>query len=141
MEPHEADRRPWADVEDGAEEYKEERCVMALHGEDPQGHHAGKVKFLLWDSGKAPGAEALKITFEETPRYSSQSLGTMGAFHKLLSQDVLTLRYAVEAAYGITLHTSHNLWPWLVKGNQGTAYQDAFDTAYTAPAVLFKMPQ
>lgn len=34
-----------------AEEYKEERWVMALHGEDPQGRHAGKVKFLLWDSG------------------------------------------------------------------------------------------
>eukprot|EP00435_Cladocopium_sp_Y103_P020520 s28_g5.t1 len=109
-------------------------------------------------SGKAPGAEGLKITFEETPRYSSQSLGTMGAFQKLLRQDVLTLRYAVEAAYGITLHTSHNLWPWLVrwcsflrsrfavKGNQRTAYQDAFDTAYTTPilpfaeTVLFKIP-
>ena len=71
---------------------------------------------------------------------------------------VLTLRYQTEASYGITLHTSHNLWPWLVrwcsfirsrfsvKGNQRTAYQDAFDTAYTSQlvpfgeTVLFKIP-
>ena len=39
--------------------------------------------------GKAPGAEGLKIQFEEVPRYSSQSLGTMGAFQKLLRGDVL----------------------------------------------------
>ena len=108
--------------------------------------------------GKAPGAEGLKIQFEEVPRYSSQSLGTMGAFQKLLRGDVLTLRYQTEASYGITLHTSHNLWPWLVrwcsfirsrfsvKGNQRTAYQDAFDTAYTSQlvpfgeTVLFKIP-
>ena len=82
----------------------------------------------------------------------------MGAFQKLLRGDVLTLRYAVEAEYGITLHTSHNLWPWLVrycsfircryavKSNQRTAYQDAFDCQYTSPlipfaeTVLFKTP-
>ena len=105
--------------------------------------------------GKAPGAEGLKIQFEEVPRYSSR---TMGAFQKLLRVDVLTLRYQTEASYGITLHTSHNLWPWLVrwcsfnrsrfsvKGNQRTAYQDAFDTAYTSQllpfgeTVLFKIP-
>ena len=108
--------------------------------------------------GEAPGAAGLKIIFEEVPRYSSQSLGTMGAFQKLLRGDVLTLRYAVEAEYGITLHTSHNLWPWLVrycsfircryavKSNQRTAYQDAFDCQYTSPlipfaeTVLFKTP-
>ena len=107
---------------------------------------------------KAPGAEGIKITFEETPRYSSQSLGSMGAFQKLLRGDVLTLRYAVEATYGVTIHTSHNLWPWLVrwasflrnrfavKSNQKTAYQDAFDTPYTSPilpfaeTVMFKVP-
>ena len=105
--------------------------------------------------GKAPGAEGLKIQFEEVPRYSSQSLGTMGAFQKLLRGDVLTVRYQTEASYGITLHTSHNLWPWLVrwcsfirsrfsvKGNQRTA---CFDTAYTSQlvpfgeTVLFKIP-
>ena len=108
--------------------------------------------------GEAPGAAGLKIIFEEVPRYSSQSLGSMGAFQKLLRGDVLTLRYAVEAEYGMTLHTSHNLWPWLVrycsfircryavKSNQRTAYQDAFDCQYTSPlipfaeTVLFKTP-
>eukprot|EP00435_Cladocopium_sp_Y103_P027470 s353_g6.t1 len=107
---------------------------------------------------KAPGAEGLRIQFEEQPRYSSQSMGSIGAFQKLLREDVLTMRYAVEAEYGITLHTSHNLWPWLVrwcsflrsrfavKANQRTAYQDAFDTSYTsqilpfAETVLFKVP-
>ena len=99
--------------------------------------------------GKAPGAAGLKIIFEEIPRYSSQSLGHMGAFQRLLRGDVLTLRYCVEAEYGMTLHTSHNLWPWLVrwcsiirsrfavKANQRTAYQDAFDTSCTAPLVPF----
>ena len=56
--------------------------------------------------GKAPGAEGLKVQFEEVPRYSSQSLGTMGAFQKLLRGDVLTFRYQTEASYGITLHTT-----------------------------------
>ena len=63
--------------------------------------------------GKAPGAPGLRIRFEEAPRYSSQSLGHMGAFQKLLRGDVLTQRYAIEAEYGMTLHASHNLWPWL----------------------------
>ena len=83
----------------------------------------------------------LRIRFEEAPRYSSQSLGHMGAFQKLLRGDVLTQRYAIEAEYGMTLHASHNLWPWLVrwcsflrsrfvvKANQRTAYQDTFDCA------------
>ena len=109
-------------------------------------------------TGKAPGAEGLRVMFEEVPRYSSQSLGTMGAFQKLLREDVLTMRYAVEAEYGMTIHTSHNLWPWMVrwcsflrsrfavKANQRTAYQNAFDTSYSAPilpfaeTVLFKVP-
>ena len=108
--------------------------------------------------GKAPGAAGLRIRFEEAPRYSSQSLGHMGAFQKLLRGDVLTQRYAIEAEYGMTLHASHNLWPWLVrwcsflrsrfvvKANQRTAYQDAFDCAYSSPllpfgeTVLFKTP-
>ena len=62
--------------------------------------------------GKAPGASGLRIRFEEAPRYSSQSLGHMGAFQKLLRGDVLTQRYAIEAEYGMTLRASHNLWPW-----------------------------
>ena len=80
------------------------------------------------------------------------------AAQKLLRGDVLTLRYAVEAEYGITLHTSHNLWPWLVcycsvirsryavKANQRTAYQYAFDCQCGSPlipfaeTILFKTP-
>ena len=30
--------------------------------------------------GKAPGAEGLKVQFEEVPRYSSQSLGTIASW-------------------------------------------------------------
>lgn len=79
--------------------------------------------------GEAPGAAALKILFEEVPRYSSQSLGTMGAYQKLLRGDVLTLRYAVEAKYTASLCSesppAHSL------------YQDAFYCQYTSPLIPF----
>ena len=58
--------------------------------------------------GKAPGAEGVRVIVDE-------ALRNMGAFQTLPRADVLTLCYAVEAEYNRTLHTSHNIWPWLVR--------------------------
>ena len=55
-------------------------------------------------------------TFKEyTPRYSSQSLGSVGVFQRTLNGDVKTLRYQAEAFYGQKFLPTHNVWPWLVR--------------------------
>ena len=95
------------------------------------------------------GVRGVKATMETAPRYSSQSLGGVGAFQRTLKTDVLTMRYDLEARYQMKLLTSHNAWPWMVrwaafvrsrfgiKANGRTAYQDAFDTNYSGEVLPF----
>ena len=104
------------------------------------------------------GVKGIRATLETAPRYSSQSMGGVGSFQHTLKTDVLTLRYDTEARYSFTLSPGHNLWPWMVrwasfirsrfgvKANGRTAYQDAFDTAFTGDILpfgetaMFRMP-
>ncbi|CAE7029215.1 GIP [Symbiodinium sp. CCMP2592] len=104
------------------------------------------------------GVRGIRATLETAPRYSSQSMGGVGSFQHTLKTDVLTLRYDTEARYNFALGPGHNLWPWMVrwasfirsrfgvKANGRTAYQDAFDTAYTGDILpfgetaMFRMP-
>ncbi|OLQ03440.1 Retrovirus-related Pol polyprotein from transposon TNT 1-94 [Symbiodinium microadriaticum] len=95
------------------------------------------------------GVRGVKATAETAPRYSSQSMGGVGAFQRTLKTDILTMRYDLEARYATKVLTTHNAWPWLVrwaafvrsrfglKSNSRTAYQDAFDTAYTGEVLPF----
>ena len=54
-------------------------------------------------------------TMETAPRYSSQSMGGVGAFQRTLKTDILTMRYDLEARYATKLLTTHNAWPWMVR--------------------------
>ncbi|CAE7848057.1 RE1 [Symbiodinium necroappetens] len=62
------------------------------------------------------GVRGVKATAETAPRYSSQSMGGVGAFQRTLKTDILTMRYDLEARY---------------------ATKDAFDTAYTGEVLPF----
>eukprot|EP00439_Symbiodinium_sp_Y106_P052723 s3817_g7.t1 len=104
------------------------------------------------------GVKGIRAVLETAPRYSSQSMGGVGSFQHTLKTDVLTLRYDTEARYNFALNPGHNLWPWMVrwasfirsrfgvKANGRTAYQDAFDTAFTSDILpfgetaMFRMP-
>ena len=91
----------------------------------------------------------MRATMETAPRYSSQSMGGVGAFPRTLKTDILTMRYDLEARYATKVLTTHNAWPWMVrwaafvrsrfglKSNSRTAYQDAFDTACTIEILPF----
>ena len=100
----------------------------------------------------------MQVFAERVPRYSSQSLGSVGAQQALLKGDVLTLRSALEEVTGIAIHPGMTIWPWLVrhcgwtrsrfaiKANKRTAFEDAFGHSYSTvivpfgEVVLFKMP-
>ncbi|CAK0871316.1 unnamed protein product, partial [Prorocentrum cordatum] len=111
----------------------------------------------------AVAAKRLKIdkynvTVEQTPRYSSQSLGAVGAQQKILQGQTRTIRAATEKMLGIKIGPSHVLWPWLVrhvgfitemfhvKSNGRTPHQDATGTKYHgvilrfAEAAMFRHP-
>ena len=89
------------------------------------------------------GVQEVRATMETAPRYSSQSMGGVGAFQSL------TMRYDLEARYATKVLTTHAAWPWMVrwaafvrsrfglKSNSRTAYQDAFDTACTIEILPF----
>ncbi|CAK0836500.1 unnamed protein product, partial [Prorocentrum cordatum] len=91
-------------------------------------------------------------------RYSSQSLGAVGAQQKILQGQTRTIRAATEKMLGIKIGPGHVLWPWLVrhigfiaemfhvKSNGRTPHQDATGTTYHgvvlkfAEAAMFKHP-
>ena len=52
---------------------------------------------------------------EKIPRYSSASLGAVGAQQSLLKGDALTLRSALEELSGVEIHPGHNAWPWMIR--------------------------
>ncbi|CAK0831086.1 unnamed protein product, partial [Prorocentrum cordatum] len=99
-----------------------------------------------------------KVTVEQTPRYSSQSLGAVGAQQKILQGQTRTIRAATEKMLGIKIGPGHVLWPWLVrhvgfiaemfhiKSNGRTLHQDATGTKYHgvvlkfAETAMFKHP-
>ena len=102
--------------------------------------------------------EVMKCHLESIPRYSSASLGHVGAKQNTLKGDVLTLRSQLEEWTGQVIHPGHTIWPWMVrhaawtrnrygvKANKRTAFEDAFGHTYSSPLVpfgeigLFKMP-
>ena len=100
----------------------------------------------------------LRTYIEKAPRYSSQSMGQVGARQAMLKGDCLTLRSTLEDLTGKEIHPGKTIWPWLVrhaswtrsrfgvKANRRTAYEDAFGHSYSSAlvpfgeVVLFKMP-
>ena len=80
------------------------------------------------------------VTF--TPRYSSQSLGAIGAMQRGLHEQNRCLRTDVENAYGIKLTPNQPIWTWLVRhsarlierlrvrGNKRTSFEDSFGIRY-----------
>ena len=100
----------------------------------------------------------IKVFTEKTPRYSPQSLGSVGAQQALLKGDVMTLKSRPEEETGKDVTPAVNIWPWMVrhaawtrsrfaiKANMKTAHEDAYGFSYTTPivpfgeAVLFRMP-
>ncbi|CAK0850526.1 unnamed protein product, partial [Prorocentrum cordatum] len=102
--------------------------------------------------------DGYKVTVEQTPRYSSQSLGAVGAQQKILQGQTRTIRAATEKMLGIKIGPGHVLWPWLVrhvgfitemfhiKSNGRTPHQDATGTKYHgvvlkfAETAMFKHP-
>ena len=90
------------------------------------------------------GVQEVRATMETAPRYSSQSMGGVGAFQRTLKTDILTMRYDLEARYATKVLTTHTAWPWMVrwaafvrsrfglKSNSRTAY-----TAYTGEILPF----
>ena len=100
----------------------------------------------------------LRVTTERTPRYSPQSLGSVGAAQSMLKGDVLCLRSSLEEAVGREVNPTMSIWPWMVrhaswtrsrfgiKANRRTAFEDCFGHPYTGQIVpfgemiLFKMP-
>ena len=100
----------------------------------------------------------MRVTTEKAPRYSPQSLGSIGAAQALLKGDVLCLRSSLEGEIGRDVNPTMNIWPWMVrhaswtrsrfgiKANRKTAFEDCFGHAYTGQIVpfgemvLFKMP-
>ena len=59
--------------------------------------------------------EGQPTTVEQTPRYSSQSLGAVGAAQQILQGQTWTLRAATEASYGCKVGPGHVAWPWLTR--------------------------
>ncbi|CAK0822283.1 unnamed protein product [Prorocentrum cordatum] len=102
--------------------------------------------------------DGYKVTVEQTPRYSSQSLGAAGVQQKILQGQARTIRAATEKMLGIKIGPGHVLWPWLVrhvgfiaemfhiKSNGRTPHQDATGTKYHgvvlkfAETAMFKHP-
>ncbi|CAK0814682.1 unnamed protein product, partial [Prorocentrum cordatum] len=99
-----------------------------------------------------------KVTVEQAPRYSSQSLGAVGAQQKILQGQTRAIRVVTEKVMGIKIGPGPVLWPWLVrhvgfitemfhiKSNGRTPHQDATGTKYHgvvlrfAEAAMFKHP-
>ena len=84
-----------------------------------------------------------------TPRYSSQSLGMLGAIQNLLQGQIRTLRASVEQQYSTVIGPSKDIWPWLVRhagwqihhchirGNRRTSYQEITGCQYNGWIVPF----
>ena len=83
------------------------------------------------------------------PRYSSQTLGAVGACQSMLQRQTRVIRLDVEERYQCTLEVAHEAFPWLtrhaawtlerfhVRANGQTAYEDCFGTAYHGPVMKF----
>ena len=93
--------------------------------------------------------EGQQTDVEQAPRYSSQSLGGVGASQRILQGQTRTLRVATEAAYTTKVGPQHVAWPWLtrhaafimemfhVKGTGTTPHQDAVGSKYKGSVLKF----
>jgi len=102
--------------------------------------------------------EEVKVRTEQAPRYSSQTMGAVGAAQNILKGDAMTLKSSLEEKVGLQVTPAMNLWPWLVRhaawsrarfgvnSNLRTAYEDALGSQYAGQilpfgeAVMFKVP-
>ena len=56
----------------------------------------------------------IKVHLNYTPRYSSQSLGAVGAAQRGLQEQVRALRTDLERSYGVKIDPTWIIWTWLV---------------------------
>ena len=91
----------------------------------------------------------VKVHLAYTPRYSSQSLGAVGAMQRGLQEQVRCLRTDVEQKYGIKIDPTWVIWThlvpyaaWLierfkVRANKRTSYEDSFGICYKGELMPF----
>ena len=91
----------------------------------------------------------IKVNLQLAPRYSSQSLGAVGAAQRALHEQIRCYKYDVETRYGVKLDPNLTLWPWLVRwagtsiecfrirANGITSYQDNYGVAYRSEVLPF----
>ncbi|CAK0818910.1 unnamed protein product [Prorocentrum cordatum] len=78
-----------------------------------------------------------KVTAEQTPRYSSQSLGAVGAQQKILQGQTRTIRAATEKMLGIKIGPGFITEMFHIKSNGRTHHQDATGTKYHGVVLRF----
>ena len=57
----------------------------------------------------------LRTTVEQTPRYSSASLGAVGVQQRIMQGQTRALRAALEADMKCLVGPDHAMWPWMVR--------------------------
>eukprot|EP00971_Amphidinium_carterae_P345847 6487010-Amphidinium_carterae.1 len=92
---------------------------------------------------------SIRLQLIVAPRYSSQTLGSVGAMQNVCAKQLRCLRGDFELRYGMELTPDHTLWAWLVRhsgwcierlhirGTGTTAYQDTFGQSYKGALVQF----
>ena len=91
----------------------------------------------------------IKVHLNYTPRYSSQSLGAVGAAQRGIQAQVRALRMDVKRAYGIKIEPTWIILTWLVpyaawlierfkvRANRRTSYEDSFGIRYKGELMPF----
>eukprot|EP00971_Amphidinium_carterae_P203550 4039581-Amphidinium_carterae.1 len=91
----------------------------------------------------------IRLTVINAPRYSPQTLGSVGKMQDLLGRQMRVLRACFQKRYNRELTPDSVLWPWLirhaawcverlhVKGNQRTAYEECYGHQWNGVVVPF----
>ena len=92
---------------------------------------------------KDVGNATIKVRPEKTPRYSSASLGAVGAMQSAVQGQVRTLKTALELKLKTMAKTNWAVWPWMVRhaawlleryqmrANGRTSFEDCFGLPYS----------
>ena len=89
------------------------------------------------------------VDIEFAPRYSSHSLGAVGACQRALHEQIRTMRVDLDSRYGTSSSPSQVIWPWLVRhaawllerfrirANKRTSYEDNYGLRYRSELLVF----
>eukprot|EP00971_Amphidinium_carterae_P333769 6468679-Amphidinium_carterae.1 len=107
------------------------------------------VKALAEEVKRNMNKHGVRLTLLVAPRFSSQTLGTVGALQGICAKQLRALKSCFEKRYSLTLSLESVLWPWLVrhtgwclnrlhiKGSGGTAFQDMTGVVYHGSLLPF----